>query len=305
VSRAIPVQAPVTAPAQLHDAGYQRYAGTRRRGSTRWRVIARHQIAMAWKTWWRFKAALGLAVMVTVVWGGLMYFLSNKLFRGMPGLSWSEAALPMAVEWYCRVAFFLSLVLGAGAIAGDGQSGSFAFFFARSVRPRDYVLGKLAGYGALVAALVAAGPIVLALLRVAVSDTTDDLVAHLALVPRAVLLGAIMTAVYTAVPLGFSAIAGDRRTALALWAAYYLVFGSIASLIGRQSGGGIGALDIPTACLALAFDSFGGAPIYGRRAAREVDPKMALLALGINVAVAIIAIAVRVWRARARGVGGS
>jgi hypothetical protein len=212
--------------------------------------------------------------------------------------------MPMAVEWYCRVGFFLSLVLGAGAIAGDAQAGAFAFYFARSVRPRDYVVGKLAGYAALVGCLVAAGPIALALLRLAISDSTADLTAHVELVPRAVALGAAMTVAYTAVPLGFSALASDRRSALALWAGYYLVVGSIAALIGRRSGGNIAALDLPTACLALAFDAFGGAPMHGRRAARDLDPTMAMLSLGLHATVAITVLAVRVWRARARGVGG-
>jgi hypothetical protein len=290
---------------QLHDVGYQRYAGARRGRGSRWRVIARHQLAMAWKTWWRFKAALGLAVIVTVVWGGLMYFFSNRLFRGMVGVTWSDAALPMAIEWYCRVAFFLSLVLGTAAVAGDAQTGSFAFYFARSVRPRDYVIGKLVGYGALVAALVCAGPVVLALLRLAVSDGNDELIGHLALVPRTLALGLVMTVAYTALPLGFSALASDRRGAIATWSAYYLVFGSIVALIGRQSGGPIAALDLPTACLSLAFDQLGGAPIYGRRAARDLDPKLALLSIAVHAIVAITVLGVRVWRARARGVGGA
>ncbi len=288
---------------QLHDTGYQRYAGARRATGSRWRVIARHQIAMAWKTWWRFRAALGLAVVVTVVWGGLMYFLSNRLFRGMPGVPWSEAAMPMAVEWYCRVGFFLSLVLGAGTIAGDAHGGSFAFYFARSVRPRDYVVGKLAGYGALVACLVCRrSRSVLALLRLAISDDPADLAAHAHLVPRALALGAVMTVVYTAVPLGFSALASDRRSALALWAAYYLVVGSIAALIGRRSGGGMGALDLPTACLSLAFDLFGGTPARAAAAPREIEPGLVLLSLAIHAAVAIIVVAVRVHgEARPRG----
>ena len=47
-------------------------------------------------------------------------------------------------------------------IAGDMQSGAFTFYFARSTRPIDYVLGKLGGLGVLVAGLVFVFPVIVA-----------------------------------------------------------------------------------------------------------------------------------------------
>jgi ABC-2 type transport system permease protein len=297
------------AKGEIHDLGYQRYVGPRRPPATRWRVIMRHQIATAWKTWWRYKAALGFAVVMTCVWGGLLFFASTKVFQMGGGqgvtLFFSEAALPMSIEWYCRAAFYLSLTLGAGAIAGDLQSGAFTFYFARSMRPRDYVFGKLAGYGILVATLVALGPLVLAGLRLGICDTTDELVAHLWIVPAALAVGAVMTVAYAVIPLGFSAIVADRRNALALWAAYYLIFGFAMSMIGRFSGGPAGALDLPTACLAVAFDLFDFHPLFGRRAARQLSSTTALISILIHAAVAIGILWWRVSRAQKQGVGGS
>jgi hypothetical protein len=288
---------------QVHDLGYQRYAGPRRAPRTRWRVIVRQQIASAWRTWWRYKAALGFAVVMTFVWGGLMYFLEATPFRGLAGTTWAEAALPLSIEWYCRAAFFLSLVLGAGAIAGDRQAGAFTFYFARSVRPRDYVAGKVVGYGVMVASLALAGPLVLALLRLAIFDSTDELVAHLYVVPAALGVGTAITVVYTLVPLGFSALASDRRNALVLWLAYYLILGTIAALIGRFSGGSIAALDLPTACLALALDAFDFHLPVGRRAARQLDPTIALISIIAHAVIAVVVIWVRISRAHARGIG--
>jgi hypothetical protein len=289
---------------QIRDLGYQRYAGPRRSPATRWRVVARQHIASAWRTWWRFKAALGLAVVITFVWAGLMYFTSaSAVFRGMAGLSVTEAALPLSIEWYCRVAFFLSLVLGASTIAGDRQNGAFTFYFARSIRPRDYVLGKLAGYGALVGTLVIGGTLVVALVRLAVCDSTDELVAHLTVVPRAIAVATMITIAYTTVPLGFSALATERRNALALWATYYLVIGSIAALIGRFSGGPIAAFDLPTACLSVALDLFDVHPVFGRRAARQLDPRVAIASLAAHAIIAIAVLSIRVARAHARGIG--
>jgi hypothetical protein len=298
------------AKGEIHDLGYQRYVGQRRPPSTRWRVIMRHQVATAWKTWWRYKAALGFSIVMICVWGGLLFFASNKTFQqsGAAGITqlFSDAALPMSIEWFYRAAFYLSLTLGAATIAGDVQSGAFTFYFARSTRPRDYVLGKLAGYGLLVATLTALPILVMTGLRLGICSSTEELIAHLWLVPAALLVGLVITLAYAVVPLGFSALLPERRSALALWAAYYLLFGSMMSLLARSSGGSIaGAFDLPTACQAIAFDVFEFSPIFGRRAARALTPGVAFASIAVHAGVAITILWLRVSRAQKAGVGGA
>jgi ABC-type transport system involved in multi-copper enzyme maturation permease subunit len=293
----------------VHDLGYQRYVGIRRPPSTRWRVVMRHQIATGWKTWWRYKAALGLAVGTTAVWGGLMFFLTNIPFRGLGGLgeaalSFSDATVPMSMEYFCRVGFFASMVIGATVIAGDVESGTFAFYFARSVRPRDYVLGKLAGFGVIVASLVVVGPVLLAALRIGMYDTQEDVLEHLVLVPKAFLIGAIAAVTYTAVPLGFSALAATRRNALMLWAAYYLVLGTVEQSIAFLSKGSIAAaFDLPSAIQIVAYELFDIHPIWGRRAHWGVPTGVAVASLFIHVTIAITITWYAVARAQKRGIG--
>jgi hypothetical protein len=53
----------------IYDLGYKRYVGTRPSTGTRWLVIMRHQLGMGWRKWWRYKVALGLAVIVKCVCG--------------------------------------------------------------------------------------------------------------------------------------------------------------------------------------------------------------------------------------------
>jgi hypothetical protein len=296
------------AKGEIHDLGYQRYVGARRPASTRWRVIARHQVATAWKTWWRYKAALGFAVIMLCVYAGLLMFGSAITFQqggaSMMKQMMSDAAVPMSIEWFVRGAFYLSLTLGAGLIASDMQSGAFTFYFARSTRPRDYALGKLAGYGTLVATLALLPPLVLAGLRVGVCETSSEVMSHLYLIPAALVVGLVATIAYSVIPLGFSALLPDRRNALALWAAYYLVFGTVMQLIGRH-GGSWAALDLPTAVLTIAFDLFDFQPIFGRRAARALSPSIAWISIAVQAAVAIGIIWWRVSRAQKQGVVGS
>lgn len=294
----------------IHDLGYQRYTGARRDAGTRWRVIMRHQIAMAWKTWWRFKAWLGMAVLIAFITGAVMYIMSNRMFHGMGRMGEAvllirDVALPQSIAWFCRAAFICSLTLGATIIAGDVQSGAFTFYFARSTRPRDYVVGKLAGLGALMAILTLVGPLLLAGLRLGLCESTSDLVDHLVLLPKALAVGALATCAYAAVPLGFSALADSRRTALALWAAYYLVGGTIAIMVGTITHTGwIAALDLPTAVEAVANKLF-DMPVIGSGRLSHVSIAEAVTSLVAQIAIAVAIVASNVGKAQRSGVGGA
>ncbi len=266
----------------IHDLGYKRYIGTRRAPGTRWRVITRHQIAISWKTWWRFKSALGLAVITTFVAGGLMYFASDqlsRLARGPLRLQLVDSVIPQSIAWYCRVGFLTSLMVGAGVVAGDVQSGAFTFYFARSVRPRD------------------------AALRLGLSESTDELVGNLQILPKALAIGVLATLVYAIVPLGFSALVANRRYALAMWAAYYLVVGTMAYMLGWVSSGSIAALDLPNALQAVAFDLFDVDFRFGRTLTIPTGAAVASILAHAAAAIAIVSYSVR--RSQITGVGGA
>lgn len=289
----------------IHDLGYRRYEGARRPDSARWRVIARHQIAIAWKTWWRFKAPLGLAVITTAIAGGMMMFASERkssLGRAqMFAQQLIDTVLPESIIWFCRVGFLASLTCGATIIATDLQTGAFGFYFARSTRPRQYVIGKLVGLCALVAIVVMAGPLVLALLRLGVADDAGEVKALLPLIPKTLAIGALATLAYACVPLAFSSLLPNRRHALALWAAFYLIFGAMAYALAHVASPSIGALDLPRAVQAVAFHLFD-------LKFRDKDPAIPLdAALGSLLgyaAISIALIAFQVRRAQHSGVGG-
>lgn len=292
----------------IYDLGYKRYGGARQSTGTRWLVIARNQIASGWKTWWRFKSALGLAVIVTFIAAGIMFLLQDRAVKGVflpngVAATLTDGALPRSIQWYSRAAFLLSLTIGASVIARDIQSGAFTFYFARSVRPRDYVLGKLAGMLALTGAIMLGGPLVLAIARLALSDSTDHLFTLLPIIPKTIAVGLLGTLAFAAVPLGFSALIRNPRHAMAMWAAYYLIVGGMAYVLSRVMKNGIGALDIATSLDALVFDLFDFKQTVGR--SKRVDPSMALFSLVAHATAAIGLIAYKVRRAHLEGIGGS
>jgi hypothetical protein len=290
----------------IHDLGYKRYLGTRRPPSTRWRVITRHQVASGWKGWWRYKIWLIAAVIATVIAAVFIFVASNKTLEIGRNLqsTFADFALPLSITLCNKIAFIISLTIGAGVIAGDMQSGAFIFYFARSTRPRDYLLGKLAGYGLLVAIPTIGGPFLVACMRIGFAsyDGAADIVPHLWLLPKVLAIGALSTLVYTAVPLGFSAMVSNRRYALGMWAGYYMIAGGMFVGMGMKSGIPLGALD-----LANALSSFSAhlldSPIRNERAMVGMAP--ALISIVGQVALSIGLIWYQLTNAQKAGVGGA
>lgn len=292
---------------QIHDLGYKRYVGSRRSFGTRWRVIMRHQLSTAWNGWWRFKLWLIAGLLVTAILSGVMYFLSGNMFGPMRGLAGgmiklADGLLPFSARLYCKVGCIISLTIGSMIVSGDVQSGAFTFYFARSVRPRDYVIGKLVGLGVLLAAIMVLGPLMLAGLRLGLSENLDDLLRLLPVLYKALAMGAIGTVIYATVPLGFSALVTNRRYALALWAAYYLVIGSMAQGLALLTRPTVAAID-----LASAFQGVANAMFDTRLPGRDLNVPLDAALISI-VAHVVLAIGVMLWRVRSAqqtGVGGS
>ncbi|HEY6173256.1 MAG TPA: hypothetical protein VIX73_02385 [Kofleriaceae bacterium] len=292
---------------QIHDLGYKRYVGSRRSVATRWRVIMRHQMATAWKTWWRFKVWFILSLLATGIVTALLYAFSGSQFRIFLAASGAKAQfveviLPLSLFWYTNIAFFASLFVAVPAVASDLQSGAFTFYFARSLRPRDYVIGKLAGISAMLSLIIAAGPLALAIARLGLSDGLDEVIALLPTLPRALAIGALGTLIYAAVPLGFSALVAKRGHAMALWVGYYIVFGAMIGGMSRAIDPAIGALDLSEALRSVALRLY-DLHMGGRRG--DVPTGIALLSILAHAAIAIGLVVWRVRRAQRTGVGGA
>ncbi|MEO6776379.1 MAG: hypothetical protein ABI467_25775 [Kofleriaceae bacterium] len=294
----------------IHDLGYKRYVGTRRPSSTRWRVIARHQIAAGWQTFWRYKAWLGSAVIVTVIAAVFIFLATDKRWHLGHGiqLTFANMALPFALDWYGRLAFVITLRLGATVIASDLQSGAFTFYFARSTRPLDYLLGKLTGLAALLGVILIGAPLAVALMRIGLAGagSTDQLVPQLWLVPKVLAIGGLATLAYTTVPLAFSALVENRRYALGVWAAWYLIAGPVAYGLGRLTHLPLAAIDIAAAVKSITLHLL-DAPVtpWGQSVYDLPSVTASLVSLGAQIALAIAFVLWRLDAAQRSGVGGA
>jgi len=293
---------------QIHDLGYKRYVGTRRSLGSRWTVIMRHQLATAWKTWWRYKIWLIAALMITAIGAGLMYIATDKTIQIIAGMSgtqvkFADGALALLVPWYCRIGALVAMFVGSTLVAGDVQSGAFTFYFARSMRPRDYVIGKVAALVILLSLILLAGPLLLGILRLGLCESTEQVLEALPIVLKALAVGALATLTYAVVPLGFSAMIANRRYAMALWAAYYFVVGTMAAAAGLFIEPVIGAIDLSTALEAVTLRLF-EFRLIGRHV-MEIPIGAAVASIVAQSAIAIGLVAWRVRGAQHSGIGGS
>jgi len=293
---------------QIHDLGYKRYVGSRRSVATRWRVIMRHQMATAWKTWWRFKPWFILSLLAIGISTALLYAFSGTLFRvflraGGAQPQFVAVILPLSLFWSNAIAFFASLFVAVPAVAGDIQSGAFTFYFARSLRPRDYVIGKLVGIAAMLSLITLLGQVVLAAARLGLSDNLDQVVDLLPTLPKALAIGVLGTLIFSAVPLGFSALVTKRSHAMALWIAYYVVFGAMVDRLAHATNPAIGALDLSECLRAVALELF-DLRMGGRRN-MDLPVGVALISIFAHVTAALALVFWRVRSAQRTGVGGA
>jgi hypothetical protein len=294
---------------EIHDLGYKRYVGSRQEASQRWRVIMRNTIANGWQTFFRYKAWLGAAVIVTAIAAVFIFIATSKAWHLGYGLqaTFADMALPFAFDLFAKIAFILSLRLGATIIATDFASGAFVFYFARSTRPIDYLVGKLAGYFLLVGVIMIGGPILIALMRIGFTGYNDvsELVPQLWLLPEVIAVGLVGAIVYTAVPLGFSAMIANPRYSLGVWAGWYVIAGSMATGIGHVIHMPLGALDIGHAFHSVTAYALGNPiGIFGQRL-DDLPLAACLISLGVQSALAIFAIMVQLNHAQRSGVGGT
>jgi ABC-type transport system involved in multi-copper enzyme maturation permease subunit len=296
----------------VHDTGYKRYAGARRPASARYRVIVRNQIAMAWRGWWRMKLWVIAAVAVTAVFAILIYaflFMTrNEVVSGFLGggreLRMSEFLLPLSVDLLTMIGFILGLSVVAGIVADDLGAGAFEFYFARPVRPEDYVRGKLLAAFVVIGAVTLAGPFVVALVRVSLAGDGGDVLASLHFLPRAFVAGGVATLLYAAVPLALGATGARRRYAIGAWAVFYVVVGNAALGIAHVADvPAVGALSIKGCVMSITYAVF---DVQMTRHGGDILPPLGAAIAGAAgwAAAAIAFVTWRVRRAQHRGMGG-
>lgn len=285
--------------------GYTPWKGQRTAGASRWWVIAKGNLGLAWSNRWTKIIAL-LALAPGVVSAGLIYFvipLSNAILAGL---------LRTSVYFV----FLIGALVGARLISEDRRQGAFVAHFSRPVRRADYLLGKVVAL-ALPVFLVATVPSLLAIAADAAVDNetlADRLTAQAGGAPvpdpqgylahvapsaalgTVLLYGLIAAAGTTGIVLGLSALTTSARSAGLAWFGVVALGGAGASILGAATGEAWPAL----------FSWIDGLSDVGSRLAGQTGPDLEF-SLQARALVLVVASALGVvfvdWRLR-RAEGG-
>jgi ABC-type transport system involved in multi-copper enzyme maturation permease subunit len=261
VSEAVVKQAPPPPRAKIYDLGYKRYYGGRRSQATRWQVITFDQVRQAWKKFWRFKAWIALSAVITAIVCAALVFTGSDRFgeleRGGVLVRMIDELIFQAIPYLTGVCWILTMAVGCGVITKDLRAGAFTFYFARPVRPLDYVLGKLAALTALQAAVVLVPLLIIAGTRVGLSENRTEMMENLAYVPKALCVGGLAALVYASLSLAFSSFFQKLWLNIMAWCVWYLLITSfIAGIAMTQGAPEIACIDPGLAIKALALDLY-------------------------------------------------
>jgi len=292
----------------IHDLGYKRYLGQRRPLSTRWRVIARNQFAYAWKGWTRLKMWGVSVAMVAVGMAVAMYISKNEIFdhllsqAGMP-ISFVDAVIPWSFEWLMRPAVMVTVLATCATFAKDLKSRAFEFYFARPVLPRDYLFGKIAGTWLCIAVVLLAPLLALALYRVGLSKSGEELVQNLWFLPKGLLVGMLATTLLALVPLAVGSLSTRPGSAIATWAAWYWIAGPVARALAKSTWqSDFAAIDLSASLVTVVHEVYAVRPISS-----DWYPSLtgAVLSLGAYAVLSVLLLTWRVRTAARAGLGGA
>jgi hypothetical protein len=290
---------------EIHDLGTTRYEGPRTPQGRRFGTVARNVFGVSWRSRWGVKFPILISITTTIAASVVMYVLRDKLAttvrrRGVP-LPRAEQIIFFAESFYQFSGFLLTTVVACASIANDLRLGAFQFYFARPIRKRDYVAGKLLGLALVVGVPMFAGPMTLAIVRLLFADSARQALDLAPILLRALALGLVGTTVFVMTGAGLGAMTRKKEPAQALFAIYFLLIAPAAQAISVP-------LEIPSIrALSLSQDIMViGRKLFGVPLDR-FDPPVALAALAaLTLAGAGFALVVqRVRSAEVAGLGQS
>jgi hypothetical protein len=291
--------------AVIHDLGYRRYHGPRRPQSTRYRVIVRNLLGSAWPGWWRYKIPLIGCTLLAFVVGAIMFASRHEMVEATGAsevvVPFADSMLVRSFGWFGNWAFIIALTILAGTLSKDFKAGAFEFYFARPVRPIDYTLGKVVGGWLLMLPVVLIGPLLLSIFRLALYEP-DEMVNALPWVGLSVVSGTVAALAYGVVPLAFGAMTRKPRNAIAVYAAFTIVF----SMVIHGVAFAMKDPDIAAWHLGTAVDAFAVRLFDSDFISESMLPSMNMAITSITTHV-LAAFGFIYWRVRAAekaGLGG-
>jgi ABC-2 type transport system permease protein len=208
----------------IHDQGYERYTGERRPQARRFLVISRNLVVSAWRQGWRVRLPLVGAALTAVMASGIMIvfaLIGSRLHNANQAKP--ETIMLGALPFFAIWGFLIALSVAAPAVADDLRAGAFQFYFSRPLRAGDYVRGKLLGLFAAVGLATFFGPMLMAIVRVALANDFGEALRLIGILPRMAAVAFAATAAMVLPAAGLGALLRKRWAGMAAFASYNLI----------------------------------------------------------------------------------
>src|SRR5438552_2609540 len=164
----------------IHDQGYRHYGGPRALHGRAWWVIARAAIRERLRER-RFIALMLFAWSLFLMRAVQLYVASTITQAAF--LAPNEDTFRQFLLEQRVFTFFVTIFAGAGLIANDRAANALQIYLSKPLTRIEYIGGKLAALAAFLIAVTWVPAMLLVLLQIVFSGSTDFIAAHILLIP--------------------------------------------------------------------------------------------------------------------------
>jgi ABC-2 type transport system permease protein len=217
----------------IHDQSYRRYKGERAAQGTRWLVIARGGILLMIRRRWFLGLLIG-AWVPFLVRCGQIYFSAT-----VPQLSILAVKAETFRDFLDQQGFpvfLITVFAGAGLIAADRRANALQLYLAKPLTRIEYVAGKLAIIAAFLLLVTWIPAILLLIVQMVISGSTQFIRAHAYLFPAITLYAAIQVATASFLMLALSSLSKSAAYVALLYAGASFFSGAVSQLVQLVTG---------------------------------------------------------------------
>jgi ABC-2 type transport system permease protein len=272
----------------IHDQGYRKYAGVRAPGRAWWVITSTTLRAELRRK--RVVALLLVSWLPFLVRAVMLYVGAN--IQQATFLAATPQTFREFLGWQNVFVFFVAILIGSGLIADDRRANALQIYLSRPLTRTEYIVGKLAVLGAFLAFITWVPVMLLLLLQMIFSGSTQFLREHLFLFPAATLFCLVQILVSSLAVLALSSLSNSRRFVAIMYAGVVFFTEAMARPLQQITTSSAWALISPGNTI----------DVLGDRVFRLSTPPVAPLPAAIAVLVGLVVASLIVLERRVRGV---
>ena len=274
----------------IHDQSYRRYQGTRNVSGRAWSVIAMSGIrAMLAK-----RAYLGLVLFswVPFIVNAVRIYAATNFPQAASFMGVNPQMFRSFLDSQSVFVFFMTVWAGAGLIANDRRTNALQIYLSKPLVRSEYIGGKMAVLVVFLLNVTLVPGLLLLLLQVAFSGSTDFISKNLYLIPSIVLGSLVQVVVSATTMLALSSLSKSSRYAALLFTGAIFFTKALA-----------GALQLITGSTRMAWLSISAnmeqvTDVIFRETPKYDTPWM----VSLLVLIALVVLSISVLERRVRGV---